>query len=305
MVYPASTLNNVIFSADVGFIIEMLLLSLAFKYVVPLYVGENDEVELKLVNLPDTPLIAAEDTLVAADKVVADIVIARDEVELKSVNLALGEETVVALRFPARKFVRAEIFVPLIVRAKAEVELKSVNLAVGDETVVEDNDVVNLASGEETVVALRFPARRFVRAEIFVPLIVRAKAEVELKSVNLAVGELTVVEDSDVVNLAVGDETVVEDSDVVNLASGEETVVELKLFALTSPAEEILAAEREVVNLASGEDTVVALKFPARRFVKEDILVAEIFCINAEGADTEDNALILLAMAEVPDKVTP
>lgn len=163
------------------------------------------------------------------------------------------------------------------------------NLAVGELTVVEDSDVVNLASGEETVVALRFPARRFVRAEIFVPLIVRAKAEVELKSVNLAVG----------------DETVVEDNDVVNLASGEETVVELKLFALTSPAEEILAAEREVVNLASGEDTVVALKFPARRFVKEDILVAEIFCINAEGADTEDNALILLAMAEVPDKVTP
>ena len=68
------------------------------------------EVELRSVNLPDTPLIAAEDTLVAAEILVADIVGAKDEVELKLVNLPetpliAAEDTLVA----ADMFV-AEIF---------------------------------------------------------------------------------------------------------------------------------------------------------------------------------------------------
>lgn len=184
-----------------------------------------------MVNLPDTPLIAAEDTFVAADMFVADIVNARDDVELKSVNLP-------------------------------EVAL----------TAAADTEVVNLASGEDNVVELTLPALKLVTAEILVPLIVGARAEVELRSVNLADTPLMAAEDT----------LVAADMFVADIVGAKEEV-ELRLVNL--PDTPLIAAD----------DTLVTA----------DILVAEIFCINADGADTADNALNPLAIPDVPDNVTP
>lgn len=131
----------------------------------------RDEVELKSVNLAETPLIAAEDTLVAADTFVAEIF------KMNAEGAETADNALKPLTNPD---------VPDIVTPSDDVALKSVNLPEVALTAAADTDVVNLASGDDKVVELTLPALKLVRAEIFVPLIVGESAEVELKSVNLA-----------------------------------------------------------------------------------------------------------------------
>lgn len=225
-----------IFSVDPGEIIDILLLSFTFIKLVadtvpakaegadtadnalnPLTVADvadtlvlNADVELRSVNLADTPLIAAELTFVAALIFVADIVGANAE-GADTEDKALKPLTV------------AEVADTLV--TKAEVELKSVNRA----------DTPLMAAEDTAVAALRLVAD-IVGAKADVPLIVTAKDEVELKLVN-------------------------------------------------RPDTPLIAAELT--------------------FVSALIFVADMFNINAEGADTADNALSPLAIPDVPDNVTP
>lgn len=136
----------------------------ADKALSPLTVAEvadtlvlSADVELRSVNRAETPLIAAELTLVAALILVAEYVTEYDEVELKSVNLPETALTEVPLIFPPLRFVRAEMLVPDIVGESTSVALRSVNL--------DDTELTE------------------------VPEIVTAKDEVELKSTTLVAAE--------------------------------------------------------------------------------------------------------------------
>jgi hypothetical protein len=260
---------------------------------------------LRVVALKLAALISPAEEILAAE---SDVV-----------NLPSGDETDPALTFPPRRFVNAEIFVPLIVRAKAEVALKSTNLAVGELTVVADRDVVNLASGADTDPALTFAALTSLVAEILAAetevaaFKVAAETSVADILVIFAFTPLKVValtfpalisfvadklaEDTEVAALNVAADTSVANT-FVRFALSALKVVELTFAALTSPAEDMLAADTEVVNLASGAETDPALTFPALISFVAEMLAAETevaaFIVAAETslADTAPATLI-------------
>lgn len=256
---------------------------------------------------------------------VADIVPAKAEVELRSETLADTALTDVPLILPPLRFVRAEMLVPDIVGDRAEVELRSPILADSPLKAAELTLVVALmfvadivganAEGADTADSALSPLTVADVADTIVanadgadtadkalnPLTVAEvadtlvlNADVELRSANLADTPLIAAELTFVVALIFV-------ADIFNMKAEGALTADNALNPLTVADVADTLVLRADVELKSANLALTPLIAAELTFVVALIFVAEMFTMKAEGADTADSALRPLTVADVAE----